>query len=102
MFSKNGTALRKSGVALGLALALGMLWASGDASAKNKNSNPSAQGQANGVAHRVAALEAAVGELTEFAEEAAASIVALEEQVAELEGRVAALEAAAIPEDPAP
>jgi TolA-binding protein len=95
MFRLNGTALRQSGVALVLAVTMAMLWASGDVSAKNKNSNPSATGAANGVAHRVAALEAAVGELTEFAEEAAASIMALEDQVADLEGRVAALEAAA-------
>lgn len=95
MFRLNGTTLRQSGVALALAVAIGMLWASGDAAAKNKNSNPSPQGAANGVAHRVAALEAAVAELTVFAEEAAASIIALEEQVDDLEARVADLEAAA-------
>ncbi|HSG73328.1 MAG TPA: hypothetical protein VLA12_23130 [Planctomycetaceae bacterium] len=112
----NDTGLRKIGVALALAVVIGFLWASGDASAKNKKSKPSAQGQANGVAHRVAALEATVGELAGFAEEAASRIVALEGEVADLEGNVAdlesevadlqarvmALEAAAIPEEPAP
>lgn len=109
MFRMNDTGLRKIGVALALAVVIGILWASGDASAKNKKSKPSAQGQANGVAHRVAALELAVGELTGFAEEAAARIMALEDEVADLEvevadleARVLALEAAAVPEDPSP
>ena len=128
MFRKmNDTGMRKIGVALALAVVVGILFASGDAAAKNKKSKPSAQGKANGVAHRVAALEATVGELAGFAEEAAARIMALEGEVADLEtevadlevaletevavlelevadleARVAALEAAAVPEDPAP
>jgi len=77
-------------------------WMCADAFAGNKKSNPSDTGAANGVAHRVAALEAAM--TTVQADLAAAllqidaldaDLAAVESQVTSLEARVAALEAAA-------
>jgi septal ring factor EnvC (AmiA/AmiB activator) len=79
-------------------------WMCADAFAGNKKSNPSDQGAANGVAHRVAALEAALAETQTDLAEAQQQIAALdadlatvEGQVADLEDRVAALESAAAP-----
>ena len=77
-------------------------WMCADAFAGNKKSNPSDTGAANGVAHRVAALEAAMTAVQADLDAALAQIAvldadlaAVEGQVADLETRVAALEAAA-------
>jgi uncharacterized coiled-coil protein SlyX len=85
-----------------LAALLGAFWAASDAAAGNKKSNPSPQGQANGVAHRVAALEATVAAqedriaaLEGAAMDLADAVLALQSQVAGLEARVLALESAA-------
>ncbi len=84
-----------------LAALLGAFLAVSDAAAGNKKSNPSPQGQANGVAHRVAALEATVAaqaeqiaELEGAAMELGDAVLALQSQVAALEVRVLALETA--------
>lgn len=68
-----------------------------DAFAGNKKSNPSSTGAANGVAHRVAALEAAQAETDEAILALTAAVTTLQGQVADLESRVAALEAAGAP-----
>lgn len=87
-----------------LAAAFACAWVS-DAFAGKKGSNsgpPADNGLANGVAHRVAALEAAMaGTQTALAEALdritllEGDVTLLEGQVADLNGRVAALEAAA-------
>jgi hypothetical protein len=64
-----------------------------DASAGNKKSNPSDTGAANGVAHRVAALEAAQAETEDALALLVETVASLQSQVEELEGRVATLEA---------
>jgi uncharacterized coiled-coil protein SlyX len=73
-----------------------------DASAGNKKSKPSDTGAANGVAHRVAALEAAQAETEEAIVLLTAAIAqlqtdaaSLQTQVADLEARVLLLEGAA-------
>jgi hypothetical protein len=68
-----------------------------DATAGNKKSNPSDTGAANGVAHRVAALEAAQAETEDAIALLVETVASLQEQVFELEARVASLEA----DDPA-
>jgi uncharacterized coiled-coil protein SlyX len=72
-----------------------------DVFAGNKKSKPSETGAANGVAHRVAALEAAQAEtedaialLVETVGALQTEVSALQSQVTLLEGRVADLEAA--------
>ena len=107
MSRQGWTTFRKISAVCLLAALLGAFWANSDAAAGNKKSNPSPQGQANGVAHRVAALEAAVAAQ---AEQIAAleevvlglddAIAGLEAQIADLDARVAALEAAAVPTTP--
>jgi hypothetical protein len=74
-----------------------LYWMVSEASAGNKKSNPSAQGAANGVAHRVAALEAAQAETDEAILALTTAVADLQGQVADLESRVAALETAAVP-----
>jgi uncharacterized coiled-coil protein SlyX len=78
-------------------------WVATDAYAGNKKSNPSPQGEANGVAHRVATLEsklaAALEVIAALDSDLAAveeQVATLEDQVADLEARVADLEAAAV------
>jgi uncharacterized coiled-coil protein SlyX len=96
------TTFRKISAVCMLVALLGV-WAASDAAAGNKKSNPSPQGQANGVAHRVAALEATVAAqeeriavLEDVALDLADLVNGLQTQVTGLEARVAALEAAAV------
>jgi uncharacterized coiled-coil protein SlyX len=77
-----------------LAALLGAFWAASDADAGNKKSNPSPQGQANGVAHRVAALEATVAAQEERIAALEGATLELAEAVTTLQAQVAALEAA--------
>jgi len=87
-----------------LAAALACVWVSDAFAGKNKGNGggPSDQGLANGVAHRVAALEtglaetqAALAETQVVLDAALGEIDSLSTQVAALEARVALLEAAA-------
>jgi len=77
--------------AIGAALACA--WICSDAFAGKKGNNASDQGQANGVAHRVAALEAALADTQDALAGAVDRITALEGDVTLLEGHVADLEA---------
>jgi hypothetical protein len=87
------------------ATAIACAWMASDAYAgkKGNNGGPSDTGAANGVAHRVAALEAglataldAIAVLDADLTTAEGQIASLEADVADLQGRVAALEAAAV------
>lgn len=103
MLRNPGTGSRSAVFACLLAAAFVLLWAGTEASAakKNKNEpNPSDTGAANGVAHRVATLEAALADTQQtllLALDQIAlledQIVALDDQVLTLEGQVADLEA---------
>lgn len=101
MSRQGWTKFQKISAVCVLAALLGLFWAGSDAGAANKKSNPSPQGQANGIAHRVAALEATVAAqedriaaLEGAAMDLADAVTALQTQVADLETRVAALESA--------
>jgi hypothetical protein len=112
VFRRDWTLFRKC-VAIGVVAALLCLCliAAEATAAKKKTPNPSPTGQENGVAHRVAALEANQGLIMErlvAVEEALGAVggdigaletdvAALQMQVAGLEARVAALEMAAAP-----
>jgi hypothetical protein len=78
-----------------VAAALACAWMCSDAFAGKKGNNASDQGQANGVAHRVDALEAAMADTQSALADALDRITLLEGDVTDLETRVAALEAAA-------
>ena len=87
-----------------LAAAVGCGWFTSEGFAGKKAPNPSDNGAANGVAHRVTALEAALADTQDALVEAIARIdlleddvTTLEDEVADLEERVAALEDAAAP-----
>ncbi len=102
MSQQTSTTFRKISAVCVLTALLGF-WAASSATAGNKKSNPSPQGQANGVAHRVAALEATVAAqeeriavLEDVALDFGDAVLALQAQVADLQARVAALEAAAV------
>ena len=95
------TTFRKISAVCLIAALLGMFWVGSDAGAGNKKSNPSAQGQANGVAHRVAALEATVAAqaeqiatLQEVVEGVGGALDDLQMQIDALDARVALLEGA--------
>jgi uncharacterized coiled-coil protein SlyX len=80
-----------------LALTVALVWAAGDVSAKkdrnrNNTPNPSDTGAANGVAHRVAALEAQLAETQDVLMEVMDAVVMLQETVEDLEGDVALLQ----------
>jgi hypothetical protein len=79
---------RKGALVCALAAMLALLAASGELSAKNKNSNPSTTGQSNGIAHRVAALEAAQGESDEAITMLLAAVAELQQQIADLQVQV--------------
>lgn len=91
--------LRKSAAVFVLVALVGLFCLVNGADAKNKKSNPSDPGQSNGVAHRVAALEAAQTDTDEAILLLLAALTDLQSQVSDLETRVADLEAAAA--DPA-
>lgn len=80
-----------------IAAVLACAWMCSDAFAGKKGNNASDQGQANGVAHRVDALEAAMADTQTALADALDRITLLEGDVTALEARVAALEAAAAP-----
>jgi chromosome segregation ATPase len=81
MLKVSPSSYRKGALVFALAAMLALFGASGETSAKNKKSNPSDQGLANGIAHRVAALEEIVGETND-------AIAMLIETVAELQAQV--------------
>ena len=79
---------RKEAVVFALAAAMAMFALSGETSAKNKKSNPSDQGAANGIAHRVAALEEAQADTDEAIAMLIAAVADLQAAVDELEVQV--------------
>lgn len=81
-----------------LAAALACAWVSDAFAGKGKGTGggPSDQGLANGVAHRVAALEAGLAETQTALVAALEEIDALTAHVADLEARVTLLESAAV------
>lgn len=95
MLRLDSTRFRKYVLTCLLAVSVGGLGMGTDVFAgKNKNGpNPSDTGAANGVAHRVAALEAAVANTQDALLLAIEQITVLEEDVTLLEGDVSALEA---------
>ena len=107
---------RKTWMACLLALGLCLLTvADVPAGKKNRSNtttpppNPSPVGEANGIAHRVAALEAAQAETDEILSLVMERVMTLEDQVRALQeavlildARVAALEEAAIEPEPEP
>jgi len=102
MSQQRWTTVRKISTVCVVATLLGLFLAASNADAGNKKSKPSAQGQANGVAHRVAALEAAVAAQDTRIGDLEDAVLILADAVTELQARVDALEAAAIPvADPA-
>lgn len=99
LLQKESNLRRTAAVAL-LAALVFLYWMASGASAANKKSKPSDTGAANGVAHRVAALEAAQAEtdaalvlLLDAVGTLQTEVSNLELQVSDLEARVAALEA---------
>jgi chromosome segregation ATPase len=79
-----------------IAAIIACAWAASDAYAGKKNKNngngPSDTGQANGVAHRVAALEAGLASALDMIAVLDTDLAAVEGQVAGLETQVADLE----------
>lgn len=85
----------RTALACTLALAVALIWAVGDASAKRNRSNtpnPSDTGAANGVAHRVAALEGQLAETQDVLMELMDAVATLQETVEDLEGDVVLLQ----------
>lgn len=99
MLLRHESSTRKWIAAFVLVALVCLYWMVSNASAGNKKSNPSDTGAANGVAHRVAALEAAQAEtedaialLIETVGALQGDVTALQDQVVALETRVQALE----------
>jgi len=87
--------VRKISTVCVVATLLGLFLVASNADAGNKKSNPSPQGQANGVAHRVAALEAAVAAQDTRISDLEDAVLILADAVADLQTRVQTLEDAA-------
>lgn len=84
MLKVSPSSSRKGALVFGLAAMLALFGATGQSTAKNKNSNASDTGLANGVAHRVAALEGLIDDVNDDIAMLMSAVSDLQNQVDEL------------------